>query len=441
MAATQTQTSPFRLAIFFMFFLFAGAGVIMFALFQATGSNDDIGNVTMWGTIPEDQFGTFLNDLSTTDSRASKIHYSYIFEADFDTSLIEALASGGGPDIVLITNDQIMHHRDRIFPTSYEQYGVRRFQDTYIESTETLLLPEGIIGLPVAVDPLVLYWNRSLLANNQYTLPPKQWGELFKMSQKITRRSEAGNIELATIALGEFTNIRHAKDIFIAMLMQAGGSVTGRGADGRQAASLDKRSPKGSSPAQDALRFYTSFADPTKNTYSWSRAQPQARDAFIAGDLAMYIGYASELTLILAQNPNLNFDVAQLPQLPGGAQSRKSTIARVFALAIPGFARNPQGARTMVGALTTKEASKLLEKSLGLPSPRRDLLATEPTDPLKTTFRNSAIMAQSWRDPNPQATYQIIRKMVESVLTGNQRMSQAIERAQRELRVLLDNNS
>jgi len=441
MGATQTQTSPFRLAVFFIFFLFAGVGVIMFALFQATGGTEDIGDVSMWGTIPEEQFGVFLNDLSFIDPRAANIRYRYIFDEDFDASLIEALASGRGPDIVLITNDQITHHRDRIFATPYEQYGVREFRDTYIESAESLLLPEGIIGLPVAIDPLVLYWNRTLLANNQYTLPPKKWGELFKMSQKITKRSEAGNIELATIALGEFTNIRHAKDIFIAMLMQAGGSVVTEDDTGKQISALTKKSSKGTSPAQDALRFYTSFADPAKNTYTWSKAQPQARDAFIAGDLAMYVGYASELTLILAQNPNLNFDVAQLPQLPGAAQARKSTIARVFALAIPKVARNPQGAGQLLNALTAKDASILLEKNLGLPSPRRDLLAIEPTDPLKTTFRNSAIMAQSWRDPDPQATYNIIRKMVESVLMGNERMSQAVNRAQREMHVLLGSDN
>ncbi len=437
MSATSTQTSPFKMIVFFTFFGFAAIGVVMFAMYQAGGGGEEIGEVTMWGTVPEDQFNVFLSELTFTEELAENVRYSYTPEANFDNRLIEALASGRGPDILLLTNDQIMHHRDRIFATPYEQYDTRQFQDTYIESAESLLLPEGIIGLPVAIDPLVLYWNRTLLANNQYPLPPKEWGEISKMSQKITRRSEAGNIELSTIALGEFTNIPHAKDIYIAMLMQAGGSVTTIGSDGGQVASLSSRGTKGTSPAQDALRFYTAFADPSKSTYTWSKAQPQACDAFIAGDLAMYVGYASELTLILAQNPNLNFDVAQLPQLPGSDTGRKSTIARVYALAVPKVASNPQGAGTLINALTTQNAASLFEKNIGLPSPRRELLAIEPTDALKTTFRNSAIMAQSWRDPNPQATYNILKKMVESVVSGTERMSNAIERAERELQVLL----
>lgn len=437
MSATGTQTSPFKMIIFFVFFGFAAIGVIMFAMYQAGAGSEELGKVTMWGTIPEEQFNVFLGELALTDDRTENIHYSYTPEADFDNRLVEALASGIGPDILLLSNDQIMHHRDRIFATPYEQYSTRLFKDTYIESAESLLLPEGIIGLPVAIDPLVLYWNRTILANNQYPLPPKEWGEISKMSQKITRRSEAGNIELSTIALGEFVNISHAKDIYVAMLMQAGGQVTTIGSDGEQIASLSNKSAEGTSPAQDALRFYTAFADPSKNTYTWSKAQPQARDAFIAGDLAMYIGYASELSLILAKNPNLNFDVAQLPQLPGSATGRKSTIARVYALAIPKVARNPQGAGALVNTLTTQSAAVLFEKNIGLPSPHRNLLAIEPTNSLKTTFRNSAIMAQSWRDPNPQATHTIMKKMVESVVSGTERMSQAIERAERELQVLL----
>ncbi len=440
MSATETSTSPFKLFVMFAFFGFAAVGVIMFALYQAGAGAEELGEVTMWGTIPEDQFNAFLSELSYSDSKAEKINYYYKHEDLFDNELTEALASGYGPDILFITNDQIMRNRDRLWITPYEQFDTRQFKDTYIESAETLLLPEGIIGFPVSVDPLVLYWNKTLFANNQYTLPPKQWNELFKMSQKITKRSEAGDIELSSIALGEFTNIRNAKDIFITMLMQAGGSVTKLNKDNKQIATLSNKNSKGTSPAQDALRFYTEFSNPAKSTYSWSKAQPFARDAFVSGELAMYLGYASEMSGILAQNPNLNIDITTVPQLSGGVGQRQSTIARVYAIAIPKVAENPKGAGILVNTLTSKESSEIMEKNINLPSPRRDLLALEPDDAVKTTFRNSAIMAQGWRDPDPRATYKIISKMVESVVSGDQKMSQALTRATRELQVLLERN-
>ncbi len=440
MSATDTKTSPFKMIIFGVFFFFAAIGVVMFALYQAKGSGSDIEQVTLWGTIPEDQFNKFLGELAFSDSNIEKVLYVYKNPSEFDSSLVEALASGIGPDLVLITNNQIMRHKDRLSTIPYESYDARSFKDLYIEASEVLLFPEGVVGLPIAIDPLILYWNRTLLATNQYSQPPSQWGQLFKMAQKITKRGETGNIEVATIALGEFTNIAHAKDIFIAMLLQAGGNITTIDNNNAQIASIAKKSLKGTSPAQDALRFYTEFSNPSKSTYTWSKAQREARDAFIIGDLAMYVGYASELPLILEQNPNLNFDVSLLPQLSGGEGTRVTTYARVYTLAIPRTAYNQYGANIILNSLTTRDSSIKLGEFIGLPSARRDLLAIEPKDALMTTFRNSAIMALSWRDPNPVATYKILANMVEDVVSGKKKMSQAIERANRELQVLLGNN-
>ena len=151
----------------------------------------------------------------------------------------------------------------------------------------------------------------------------------------------------------------------------------------------------------------------------------------------MYIGYASEFNLIEQQNPNLNFDVAPLPHLSNGQGENLTTFARVYALAIPTVSKNPQDALVIQQILTTEYASSILSDYIGLPSPYNSLLATVPKNATKTTFRNSAIMARSWLDPNPAATYAIIAKMINSVVSGEKRMSEAISRAQKELEVLL----
>ncbi len=437
----EVTSSPFKMIVFFTFFGFAALGVVMFAMFKGSATDNNYGEVSMWGTIPEEQFNSFLTQYTPINDSVQTLQYTYIESEAFDNSLVEALASGYGPDLVLLSNEQIMRHRDRMFVTPYdENYSTRDFKDKFAEVTESLLLPEGVIGMPVAIDPLVLYWNRTLLSINQYPLPPSEWSQLFKMSQKITKKSEAGNIELSAIALGEVSNVLHAKDIFIAMLTQAGGSILRTNNDGLQVATLTSKNSSGTTPAQDALRFFTEFSNPVKSTYTWSKAQPLDRDAFTRGELAMYIGYASELPLILDQNPNLNFDVARLPYLTNGNGENFTTFARVYALAIPVVSSNPHGASYMLDTLTTEVASDIFSNNIGLPSPHKSLLADEPTDSLKTTFRNSALVARSWLDPNPSQTSAIINKMIESVVSGRQRMSQAIERAQQELQVLLGNN-
>lgn len=441
MADGTTKQSPFQLAVFGAFFLFGAIGVVMFALYQASGSNDNVGTVIVWGTVPASQYDEFLQQYGSYDALADNVTYVYKSPETFDDALVQALASGTGPDMVLLSNEQIMRNRDRMFTTPYANYSERAFRDTYIDSADVLMLPEGIIARPVAVDPLVLYWNRILLANHQYVLPPKEWREVIKMSQQITKRDEAKNISIATIALGSFTNIANAKDILLTMFMQAGGAVVATDADGTQHATLTTRNTVGTQPMQDALRFFTEFSNPSKTTYTWNQALPEARDMFIAGDLALYVGYASELQLILEQNPNLSFDVAALPQTNGGDTGRTLTSARVYAYAVPLVAKNANGAGILLDALTSQTAAQLFEQVTGLPSPRRDLLAIEQTDPLKATFRASAIQSASWRDPNPAATYRIFAKMSDSVVDGTARMSEATERAQRELQVLLDDTN
>ena len=71
-------------------------------------------------------------------------------------------------------------------------------------------------------------------------------------------------------------------------------------------------------PTVSALNFYTSFANPTSTFYTWNSSLPSSFDMFISGRSAFYIGRASELFALQAQNPNLNFDVMELFQ-PEGA--------------------------------------------------------------------------------------------------------------------------
>ena len=55
------------------------------------------------------------------------------------------------------------------------------------------------------------------------------------------------------------------------------------------------------------LKFYTDFADPLKDVYSWNKSFSNSRDAFSAENLVFYLGYASELQSLINKNPNQNF--------------------------------------------------------------------------------------------------------------------------------------
>jgi len=237
--------------------------------------------------------------------------------------------------------------------------------------------------------------------------------------------------------------VTHAKDILATLIMQKGGEIVGRTDTGVLYSALEPDGEGFASsallPTQAIMRSYTEFSNPVKNFYTWNSALPESIDMFAQGRLAMYIGYASELSKVQAKNPNLNFDIAILPQIRSGAMKRTLTFGRMHALAIPSASANKYGATQIAFFLSSNFASSLFSKMHHSSSPRRDVLGNRSADVLQEIFRKSALLANAWLDPHPEKTKQIFRSMVKAAISGKLQFSEAVHRANVELRVLLEN--
>ena len=73
-------------------------------------------------------------------------------------------------------------------------------------------------------------------------------------------------------------------------------------------------------PAADAVRFYTDFADPGKEVYTWNKNMPNSLEAFILGKTAFFFGYAYHLPTIKSRAPKLNLSIVKLPQIAGNPE-------------------------------------------------------------------------------------------------------------------------
>ena len=73
-----------------------------------------------------------------------------------------------------------------------------------------------------------------------------------------------------------------------------------------------------------------------------------------------------------------------------------------------------------------------------LPPVSRNLLAQKPLDPYMEVFYNSTLVARGWLDPNPQETDLIFKEMIESIISGREKVSNAVQRADSELRLLVE---
>jgi len=197
-----------------IFLALAVGGVLLFALFSGKTTSDSIGNVTVWGTM-DSQIFRLMTELSEPyiKEASNRIDYVQKDERFYQEELIDALAAGAGPDLFFLRAENTQQNLNKIFVLPFESYSLRRFKDTFIEGTEIFLSTNGIIAFPFTVDPLIMYWNRDLLSSEGESLPPVYWDEFLTLSPKITKRDQASNILRATVALGEYVNIDHAKDI------------------------------------------------------------------------------------------------------------------------------------------------------------------------------------------------------------------------------------
>ncbi len=426
--------SSFQIIVLSVFGAFTVGGVLVFAFLVGSNSSVSIGQVVVWGPLDETAFGAVLRELAEADGRFRQVTYVQKNEDSYLEELTNALAAGSGPDLFIMREDHTISEGSKVFPVPYNQLSRDDFRNTWVEAADPFLGPGGVVGIPFAVDPFVLYWNRDMLSTGGISQPPQYWDELSPIVRAVTKRDDGGSIQKSAIAFGEYSNVNHAKTLLGMLILQAGGRVTMRDGNGELTPALATRVGETGRPAESALTFFTQFSNPSSADYTWNRSRPEARVAFAQGDLALYVGLASEEPLIRRLNPNLNFAIA--PSVP---QVRSSSLpvsgGHAYAFAIPKASANPQGALTAAYLLGGADASKLLGAVYGFASARRDALSV-PGEGNEETFRKMALLVRTWEDPDTEETERVFRDMIESVTSGAARSVEAIQRAEQAMREL-----
>lgn len=429
----MSNLSGFKIVVLSVFGIFILIGIAVFALSKAsTGSLS--ANLKVWGTISSETFNTMYMASSLKDNKDLTVSYVKKDPADFDQDFIEALAEGNGPDIVLLREDYIYKHRNKLFVIPYASYPERDFKDKFIEQGEMFLTKSGITAIPLTIDPMVMYWNRDIFTNNLISQPPRYWDQIYSILEKTTKKDNNANVMQSAIALGEWRNITNAKEIVSMIFLQSGTPITSKSGDGVVAV-LNSQFNEAILPGQTALNFYTQFSNPTSNYYTWNRSLPSSLNMFLSGNLAMYLGFASEIFNIQQKNPNLNFDVTYVPDARDA--TKKTVFGHMYALAMTKQSKNINVSFVLINALTEPAALKALETQTNLPPVRRDMLADKPTDAFRTVFYNSALVSQAWIDPNPVESANVFRDMIESITSGKSRSYEALSKANQELLQLL----
>ncbi len=436
--------TTFQLVLIGLFFVFLIVGTLIFAGilpgFRATPGGT-AGELVMWGTVSGETIRPIIEQFNKDYKASYSLSYEEKSVTTFEQEFVEAKADNQAPDLLLIPQAIGLSQRARLGLFPAELVSIRNYRDTFIDAGDLWLSNNRAFALPLVVDPFVMYYNSDLLNASGLPTVPTSWSEFKAKTIALTKLDSRRNIVQSAVALGEVKNINHAKDLLTLLLFHAGNPIIINKGDSL-ASGLNENFDSTVKPAVLALNFYTQFADPARPNYSWNRSLPEARQAFNRGQTIFYFGYASEYKQIARENPHLAFDVALPPQSASDNEltsvSRpKLTLGRLLSVAVVGGGRKSVASASAALALAGTGPVAMLAEALALPPARRDLLGRATPDPAMTLFYRAAVLARTWADPDPTATKKIFDTMIESVVTGRERSSNAVSTADRELNAVI----
>lgn len=423
-------------AIFLAFLVF---GVLVFAgIIDIGGSKDSNikGKVIIWGTFNESGIDEILDEIKGGNDKLT-LNYVKKEGESYQDELIKAFATGKGPDLFFVTPGMLLENDSFIYKIPYQSYPEKNFREAFIDGAEIFLGKDGIEAFPTVIDPVVMYYNKTILANEGLTMPPVYWSDLFNLSTTLTKKENSGVINQSMIALGQYENINHVKNILSMLFIQNGNPIVSKSDDSFEATLSGGSGMSYTKSAKESIEFFNQFSNQNNSAYSWNRSLPNSFDMFVSGKVAFYLGMASDLFKIQRANPNLSFDVTSVPQIKNS--SSKKTYGEIYALAVSKKSANPTLAIDIATKMLEVDYAKKLSNYLSLPLTLRTVLAERPKDPYLFTFYNSAIIAKSWRDPSPIETNKIFKNMIEGILSNKYGVEESLSRTGEQINSLINN--
>ncbi|MCE9586455.1 extracellular solute-binding protein [Candidatus Uhrbacteria bacterium] len=372
---------------------------------------------------------------------------------EYKDQLLNALAEDRGPDVFLIHNTWTGEYLTKTVPmprtikTAYRAVtgtlkkeltwelrteptiALIDFKNQYADvvqhdlvrtidvSTDTSKrdYQERIMGVPVGVDTMALYYNKDLLNAAGIPTPPENWAQFSDQVKLLTKVDSQGNVTQSAAGIGTADNVERATDLVSLLMIQNGQTMEddiGFPLFHKVPPALTRDTP----PSFQALEFYTDFANPSKDVYTWNSKMPNSLESFVSGRAAFFFGYAYQYDLIRARAPKLNLGLAKIPQIEGNPQKN---FANYWNWVVAKKSTNQDLAWSFLMQLTQPDVlQKVLDKAKR-PSARKSLLTAQLQDERVGVFAAQVLTATSWyRGKDSAAMERIFREMITAVVNG-----------------------
>ncbi|MCC6639372.1 extracellular solute-binding protein [Candidatus Falkowbacteria bacterium] len=371
---------------------------------------------------------------------------------DFKDDLLDALAEDRGPDIFTIHNTEIEQYKSKIsampatttLEEAYQKGTLSKkvysrkvatpsFTPRYINQTfldqvvKDLYQQNQFWGVPLSVDTLALYYNKALLAAAGISLPATNYATLQEHVLKLTKQSATGTLTQSGVAMGTANNVERYQDILSLLMMQNGTEMTNDNGTPTFQAMPESLGRRETLPAADALGFYSDFASPTKQVYTWNESRPNSLEAFMAGSVGYLFGYAYHLPTIKAQAPKLNLGIAKAPQITGNTEVN---FANYWVEVVSNKSKNSDVAWNFLQFISQPENVKLYLEQAKLPTATKTLIDAQKEDVEIGVFAEQLLTAKSWyQGKNPQVVDETFAQMINEYKLGTLDVDEILSKA------------
>ena len=147
------------------------------------------------------------------------------------------------------------------------------------------------------------------------------------------------------------------------------------------------------------------------------------RDSFLSEDLAIYFGLGSEGKDLEIKNPNLSFDISEIPQNLNGGNKR--TYGNFYGFFVPKTAKNKNGAFKVIQILTSDTNAKKIANNLNMAPVSRDLVTAGSNDVYGRIIYQSVPNARGWLNPDIDRLNDIMDEEITDVGANRQSSSNA----------------
>jgi len=370
------------------------------------------GTLELW-TAESPNFFEALGREFTSTIKADDLNVrvtTFETQEELQETLIDTLADGNGPDVIVADTDFIFQNSNKFVPLgSDETLNAEYFSKNFLPASfEGLVFNSAILGVPLGIDSLALIFNDGNLQT-----PPVTWEEFRTVTKEISQPDNSlQRFSHSGAAIGRVDNITRGTEILENILFQL---VKDFFSEDRSEAVFAQNQGVTSEGvrhnfASEALRFFTSFADPTSsispaiwNEFLASSAENKDYQAFVEGKVSVVFGRVGDVKKIvdLIEKSTLanmlssaHVRVAPLPQFgTTDIPAQKRVIARVIALAVPHSSKDPSLAWQFLKFALRPDSLRGFYQVSKIPSPKSDLLLEQEADPVFGSFASQAPFA------------------------------------------------